>query len=866
MSVKQGCHFCIRYGLPILPVRPALMEQSDILPPLSPEITVSVPAKGETTYTARLLREGFLNIWSELRSCWINYYVTSDGYYYPLRDTNFPPLDIVDGRRKPCITEPGELATASLVTLPVRPLGMKNGVFWFGWSEVEWTDTIRKQHEDPEYRSRSMQRFDMDAWINSGTEKQALPITQLTSTVAEYSARARGCTHKSWSPAPFVKFHALHGEHLLQAANRLYEGKGAIVVLSDPIATTRELSHLLTWRLKTRFAEDPHYARGIALSSALAGLEQSMTAQFRRELLSEDQTQEQMAQAVGTRVIAGVPLPPDNPEQAAEVAKRNNAATFERRLDQRVKLRWADYEKYIDRDKEKAFLDELGIAVAAYNENVVAPMTTMYLALLNSSELTHYFSHNFDTANVQSGLCYVQSVTDCLEGMQDQVPVSQWLYSKLVAESFSGENYILQALVFNNDQVAELIQEATRKTLDVNELPWVSLIDGIKNATEEHSKAFSLKMEHYLNTISSGVIRLIDRVAGSQTVLAVVAMVAGSGHGLKTMTLKSTRKHFLEATLRQIAEMTDINFRVPTSKLRPYLDQVLHSMEQSGIPMDKAQERRFTVLIGREEARQLAALPKNERIHQANRVLHSSYDITSAAFPLSYRNKIALLKGSNINRIASLTAGALPFWGCMVSVIFQGAALKSAARDKELLSWEKGSRFAANVVGATGTLLELVERALNDLKALRLKAIVRRKLGKEFLKKTMFALKQGVKYCSRAALVAVGWDFFNGVDYMKKGEYGLMAASFISAVGGGIMLSGALFGLVLGPLGIAWAVLFIFSSAIYMALKGDNAIQDWLKSCLWRKAEKGLYRLPEIYPTHTMEAEAFTAAITPKDD
>jgi hypothetical protein len=40
---------------------------------------------------------------------------------------------------------------------------MKNGVFWFCWSEVEWTPAVRIKHEDASYRIQYMQRFDMDA-------------------------------------------------------------------------------------------------------------------------------------------------------------------------------------------------------------------------------------------------------------------------------------------------------------------------------------------------------------------------------------------------------------------------------------------------------------------------------------------------------------------------------------------------------------------------------------------------------------------------------------------------------------------------------------------------------------------------------
>jgi len=864
MSIKKGCKFCIRHGLPVLPARAAVMSQDDVLPALPSTLTAPLAAQGETAWTARLLREGFLYIWSESGKYWKSYFATADGYYYPLPESGDVPPDIVSGKVKPCITEPSELATASLVTLPVKPAGMKNGLFWFGWSEVEWTDGVRKRHEDAEYRSRYMQRFDMDAWLSSGRAEQAVPIAGLSDTVAEYSAKAANCEMRKWSQASWKRASLLDGKRLGQAAELMSPGKGAIILLADPVAVVQDLSTLSTWRLKTRFADDAHYARGIALSSALSGLKQAMTEQFRRDLQAEDKSGVQISRTIGTRVIAGMPLPPDDPERAAAETRLKNEETFDQRFEQRTSQRWADYEKYIDREQEQAFLTELGAAVKAYGENVITPMTQMYLDGLQSSELINSFIHNYDTDDIQSGLCYLQSVTDCLEGMQDQIPVSQWLHDRLAATSFSADNYVMQALVFNNEKMVKQIQEKVRKAAEVKDVPWDKLMEGIKSATQDYSKIFSLKMEYYINAISSGFIRLIGDVAWSKPALAVVAMVAASGYGLKVVTLTGKRKYFLEGALRTVAQITDIEGRVPLDKLRPRLDKALRRMELDGIPMEDTVKRRFMVLVEVDEAGQLAALPESERIKQVSKVLRSADDITDAVFPRFYRSKMAVLKGTTANHIADMTAGAVPFWGCMASVIFQGIALKGAAGDKELKSWEKGMRFAANVIGAFGSSMELTERALNDLKGLRLKALVRVKMGTEFLKKTMTVLKYGVKYCSRAALVGIVWDATNAFDYLLQGDLGMAGASLISAVSG-LLLAGIIPGLVLGPIGIAWSLIFVFGSAIFLAIKGDNDIQKWLKSCLWRKIPEGLYSLPEIYPSGVMEIAAFNDALKPED-
>ena len=50
-----------------------------------------------------------------------------------------------------------------------------------------------------------------------------------------------------------------------------------------------------------------------------------------------------------------------------------------------------------------------------------------------------------------------------------------------------------------------------------------------------------------------------------------------------------------------------------------------------------------------------------------------------------------------------------------------------------------------------------------------------------------------------------------------------------------------------------------------LPVRPGNDIQKWL-SCLWRKAPEGLYGAPAIYPTGTMEMDAFNDAIKPEDD
>lgn len=103
-NTRQGCKFCTRKGLPILPVRPAIMSQHDILPVIPESIQMPVPAQGETAYTLRLMRSGYLNIWDEFGNAWINYFVTEGGFYYPSLKMAMCPMRSHPVKSNPALT------------------------------------------------------------------------------------------------------------------------------------------------------------------------------------------------------------------------------------------------------------------------------------------------------------------------------------------------------------------------------------------------------------------------------------------------------------------------------------------------------------------------------------------------------------------------------------------------------------------------------------------------------------------------------------------------------------------------------------------------------------------------------------------
>ncbi|MTD29077.1 T6SS effector BTH_I2691 family protein [Erwinia sorbitola] len=853
MSTQQGCKFCLRYGLPVLPARPAVMSEDDVLPPLPASVSPPLAAQGHTAWTARLLREGFLYIWAESGSRWINYYSTREGYYYPLPENGEVPADVASGKVKPCITRPEELANASLIALPVKPAGMKNGLFWFTWSEVEWTKAVRKKHEDAAYRSQYMQPFDMDAWIAGGQAEQTVAIAALSETVAEYSVRAARGKVKEWTQSPWKSAIPQEGIYLQQAADTLYTGKGAIILLQDPVAVAQDISWLANYRLNKNFYENPLYERELALTAAVQGLKESICAQYERNIVFINQVEETNAK-VGTIDVHGV-LKPGSSVMSEILNKRNVQL-----LSQRVENKWDDeYGQYYDKAKEEAFTKQFNAALKSYDSAVIVPMMKMYMACMDSHILNNYFLHNFDTADPASGIFYAQSVTDCIDGCQDKLLVSRYFQLKIAGSCSDNSNIIARAAVFNNDLFAEKIYSTGRVSADINLLPWDKAADAFKDIFDQQKGAAQLVLEKYQNALSGAVYSLIEKAVNSRLVDALVSFAVVANKRVSVITLTAERKHFVSAVVRELAEIFGIGGRAGIDQIRHYVDIEIRHIEAMNIRMSGTQTTNFATLVDLDAADRLKAADAVNAPAMV-KTLRSVEEVKANIFPNTFRSKLAQLKGSTPSGISGSVMNAIPLSGSVLSGAFQIFALTHAGLPKEF-NVEPTSRFAGNILMAAGSVADSIERVLTDFKGIRWRAQIRVTLGGRFERLMMRTLKFIKWLGGIAGIIGVVFDSYNFLDEFNKKNYDIAAAYFVSALGGGILFFAFMLKITLVPVLIIIAVVLMLGSALYLALNIKNDIQIWLMSCLWRKIPPGDGAIPEIWPTSAIELEELSTAL-----
>ncbi|ERT13053.1 T6SS effector BTH_I2691 family protein [Photorhabdus temperata] len=848
--INPGCSFCTRKGLPVLLVRPAIKAQGDGIPDLPANIQMPpVEKKGETGYTTRLLRAGFLYIWDELVSGWINYYITDEGYYYPLPEHGKVLPRLASGEMKPCIDKPNELARASLVTLPVLPPGFKNSAFWFAWSGVQWTEAVRKKHEDPAYRARYMQRFDMEKWLNRGEGENALPFSSLTDTVAEYHSRIdtnrriADYTSSHWNG----KF-LFDQNDLWWAAKELMPDKGVILFLPDPVAMVQDITALMNYRLKTQFHENQHYTRGIALSASLSTLKEVLCRQFERDQLTKDETEENEAR-YGS--FEGEYYIPGSEKRADTTHYLNDAA-----LKPLVQKHWADYEKYIDRDKENAFMERFTTDLTRYDNTIISPMTEMYLDWLKSQTLLDYFDHNFDSTDDYNGALFTQSVHDCIYGMQDKLGASRYFQEQMMRDTITPDNLILRALVMNSDKKIEQAHGVLKTGGNYGSLAWDKIPDGLKDIAKHFHKPASMAMEKYLNELSSTLFAVMNKAVEKAPIPALVLLAKLHGKELKVIKFVGKRKHFLSAVVTQMSLMADLKQPSSSDKLRHYVDSEMRRLKINGLPMEGEQEFEFITLADAGEAEKTRALPEAERAKSVVKTLHSVDEIRAELFPGTLRTKLAQLEGSSVKSAAEQLAHVPPFIGCTFSLVLQISALRAAG-------WPGGkteacTRFAADLVAAMGALAETCERLLKNFQVLRLKPLLGSVLGEELLTKVITWIGRVKVLGAWAGIVGVAWDGYHAWDEVfNKGNISLGIAYLVSALSGLVLIIFSL-----GPVGIVITLLFYFGASIYLAMKKKDEIQEWLAACLWRKIPAGEEDIPAIWPDSRMEMDAFNKLMT----
>lgn len=837
--------FCERRGLPIIPVRPAIISSKEMLPVIPENIQVSIEPKGHTFYTLRLLRSGFLNIWDEMANEWINYFLTEEGYYYPLSLNGEAFPAILSGKTKPCANQPSELARASFITLPISPPPLKNGVFWFSWSETQWTESVRKKHEDASYRQRYMQRFDMDKWINTKQEKQTLPINKLVNVVAEYSIYANSSDVRKWSPSFWKQYLPLSGLNLIKEADLLANNLGAILVLQDPLGLTQEISHLIDHELKKELTERIDIEHEYFTQIAIENIKNIVTENAENEFIEDFKGEHKVYTGLGDYYLLDI-------SKEKYSVKNQELKSF-------IEKRWEKYSQYYDQNEFDRFKEKFDAEYKEYEQTTIIPRVKLYLSWLQDNLFTSYFIHNFDSENIDNGIDYTATINNCIIGMSKHPLVLNKITEWLDNSSFPETNILSRALLLNQRKLIEKINEATKNNFDYSKLPWDTLLSTFEESMKPQENNISVIIGMYIGNISGAINNVIYKSLTSNLVFkCVVAMGALNNKAIVIIKYEGTYRHFLTHSVKSLINHSNLFHRSSKDWMRSSVDSKLMRFGMKGADLEQKMVKSrfvFTDLNRLEDIKNLN-IELAEKVKKAHSSLLSLEEYNEKRY-IEWQRKL-----TDGGKILAKSSGLL--LGISIALIQFNNIRNSADYENKTLTQdlqEEQNRFRASITGLCSTILLTAEDNIKKFNLFAKGASRLSILSKPWLLGTM-------KFFGRLGGFAAGFtaSMYDGIhagEEFEKGNIALGIAYSTSAASSFLLIFMSSFPLVL----IVGLLALFLISTIYIILNIQDKIQKWLERCIWRiipdkRDEAGW---PIIWPNKQIAVNEFKLALEIED-
>jgi hypothetical protein len=399
-SGDPKCDFCARVGLPILPLRYA------VVPTYLPG-AVSNPVgwarlgehlKGKPPeglkghrYALRTLRKGYVMVYFG-SGLWHAYVVSAGGLLRKLADPDDP--DFKNDREMSAVCKTaGHNIPASFINVPAVTSGNKRALptkLWIAFSDVLWTKSVRQQYEGAAggraVRAKRMQEFTVDQLGKQAdsladafqlAQDETASVQRLNRLVVEYAEDETQATARSRYDAidPYdstkrnrMDWESAHGlstrtGQAQAVAKRAAESPqsnrdklmASAVVLHDPLGMVQELNatRLKFVESRQRYLSDARIARPLLISQSIMGLKQLIGEQT-TAALTDEETKKGLPD-VQTETIY---IPDDLPRYSETL---NVVTTRKERADAKATSLWQSLQKHY-RESERAAFEKAVIA------------------------------------------------------------------------------------------------------------------------------------------------------------------------------------------------------------------------------------------------------------------------------------------------------------------------------------------------------------------------------------------------------------------------------------------------------------------------------------------------------------------------
>lgn len=506
----QPCNACPSVGMPILPVRVAVVPKAvtglavpaTVLDPALAKEEVGKLSVSAARYALRSLRPGFLYLYYPVAGkawTWRCIMISPSGSLREIPLTSSP--DIAPSEPKCGRAE--HAVNSSLISI-LEPESIPKA--YIAYSEHFWTEKTR--NENAKLLGTRMREFSPAQWWASQAQASCLKPAQLEKSVLEYDGRdlSRALADDYFDYQPRHE----HALGIKQRMEMIAPAKGMVLVVPDPIGCLASLNslrmHALS-RLKN-YIQSPDIAWKHASAIQIQGL--------------RDYVQEQAKAQIKTPTYAG--------------RGRTMVKTREQRIKEEVEKGWGRFEEHYSESKRTQFLKDYGTECTRLQKDITA-LDKDYALWLGSASYK-LAKADYDRSTIRTGgLATILDSSVLAGGVLSEHSLKVWT-EMLQRKADDLQNYAVMGILANQEKWAKGFQSADEKTLGDYAADWGTVgkaYDMARNGAESDKAGAAVKAG--VKAVNQFAGELLQTTVGS--IGAISADAARKGLGANDALLKS---------------------------------------------------------------------------------------------------------------------------------------------------------------------------------------------------------------------------------------------------------------------------------------------------------------------------------------
>lgn len=405
---REGCRACKRTGLPILPLRSAIVGTG----------AKAVSDKGglpkvPTANGLRILRTGYLYVLLDNR-LWQAYQVTPEGCLRQFNPFEFPRSE-PEPLSPSCIAQGHDIASSFLNIDTARYT-----TAWVAFASDPWTRSVLDAYRTGQSPAERFVKLDLKA-ARANPASVGLAMTpealKVDTEVFEYAQPSEGEFNSIHG------FHSRNGKHdglrgfvrTAMQSQQLSRGVLALV-LEDPVGHVQELNATrLKWvEARATWAAQPDRAYRKLTSDCLVKLREAVRnfAEKQAEADTKTQVEEHRRWNSNQYLSAKAPLPPID-ERAA----------LQRNKERRTKDGLDSLEERYYEERRKSFIDEYDRQWRRFQEQIDQAAAS-YCNAIGSERFRQVDQYDYDGTVADSGIAYARTMSLCVRGGVTEQPGS----------------------------------------------------------------------------------------------------------------------------------------------------------------------------------------------------------------------------------------------------------------------------------------------------------------------------------------------------------------------------------------------------------------------------------------------------------